>query len=72
MFLLAEYFHPPEPPRITVQRPETLAAYLGRADVLGDDEYAADTADELLERGIMRFEGDPPLRLHGRPKGKCT
>ncbi len=65
MFLLAEYFHE-GPPRVTVQRPETLAAYLGRADVLGDDEYATDTADELLDRGIMRFEGDPPLKLHGR------
>ncbi len=65
MFLLAEYFHE-GPPRVTVQRPETLAAYLGPAVVLGDDEYATDTADELLDRGSMRFEGDPPLKLHGR------
>ena len=63
-FLLAEYFHE-GPPRVSLQRPETLAGYLGREDVLGDDEYAADTADELLARGVMRFEGDPPLKLHG-------
>jgi hypothetical protein len=42
------------------------AAYLAREDVLGDDSYAKESADELLEHGILTFEGDPPIAIKGR------
>lgn len=59
---VVEYFHDGIPPRETVVEVDQLAAYLAREDVLGDDSYAK----ELLEHGILTFEGDPPIAIKGR------
>lgn len=63
---VVEYFHDGIPPRETVVEVDQLAAYLAREDVLGDDSYAKESADELLEHGILTFEGDPPIAIKGR------
>jgi hypothetical protein len=62
---VVEYFHDGEPPRETEMKVRQLAGYLARADVLGDADYAAASAEELLERGVLRFEGDPPIAIKG-------
>lgn len=63
---VVEYFHDGIAPRETVVEVDQLAAYLAREDVLGDDSYAEESAEELLERGILTFEGDPPIAIKGR------
>lgn len=64
---VVEHFHDGEPPRETVVKIAELAAFLARPDVLGlDAEEAGSTAEELLERGRLTFEGDPPITIKGR------
>ncbi len=59
--VVVEHFHDDVAPRRTPVPNDRLAAYLAREDVLGDADYADGVATELMDRGVMRFEGDPPI-----------